>query len=347
MVGSGGLPATDTSQTCHVPSGLQGVSLDGARACPLTCQERDSRVHFAPRYAHAFHPHSGPKARCYQRLPLTTCRTWMFQSSPGPKARCYRARPGPTTVTVFNPHRARRPGATAASNAFIVASFVSSSRPEGPVLTPRSAATPDLRVFILTGPEGRCYLAYGKVAVRDVSFNPHRARRPGAWGLLPGLGQSARSFNPHRARRPGATRRITGSRHRWRFNPHGPEGPVLPGCGLIEGFEVVSSSPARRPGATSRRRLRRKTSRFILTGPEGPVLLRTWRRRRIHIVSSSPGLEGPVLPSRHLHADAASAAFSILTGPEGPVLPARWTILRAARTRVHPHRARRPGATGV
>ena len=62
-----------------------------------------------------FQSSPGPKARCNK---LSATPLWsdvlMFQSSPGPKARCNTASSAssPTMTRGFNPHRARRPGAT-------------------------------------------------------------------------------------------------------------------------------------------------------------------------------------------------------------------------------------------
>jgi len=84
-----------------------------------------------------FQSSPGPEARCYTRRRPVRVRVSMFQSSPGPEARCYSSclvtrgstyvsiltgpggpvlpppcPGGSRTPTSFNPHRARRPGAT-------------------------------------------------------------------------------------------------------------------------------------------------------------------------------------------------------------------------------------------
>ncbi len=84
-----------------------------------------------------------------------------FQSSPGPKAGCY-ARSGRRNTcgtSGFNPHPARRPGATG----------------EAPLGGPLE------EVSILTRPEGRVLrLRYRPSCEAPPRFNPHPARRPGA-----------------------------------------------------------------------------------------------------------------------------------------------------------------------
>jgi len=89
-------------------------------------------------WQHTFQSSPGPEARCYKLPPsLSTCHI-SFQSSPGPEARCYAvwretprhqkrvsiltgpggpvlhcgARTRASCTHSFNPHRARRPGAT-------------------------------------------------------------------------------------------------------------------------------------------------------------------------------------------------------------------------------------------
>ena len=84
----GGLPATDTSQTCHVPSGLQGVSLDGAQGLPPR-QEREAVSTFHRDMRMRFNPHRAcdPVQHQAPQMPIPP-------------------RGG------FNPHRAVRPGIT-------------------------------------------------------------------------------------------------------------------------------------------------------------------------------------------------------------------------------------------
>ena len=136
-----------------------------------------------------------------------------FQSSPGQKAGCnasdslvvigvighvsiltrpegrvqpYLRLPRRVARYCFNPHPARRPGATRASRSCRNSTGVS----------------------ILTRPEGRVQpLIRAARPVRSCTrFNPHPARRPGAtlprWILRTAPSQC---FNPHPARRPGAT----------------------------------------------------------------------------------------------------------------------------------------------
>ena len=109
-----------------------------------------------------------------------------FQSSPGQKAGCNldSGAINGTDIHRFNPHPARRPGATLhllMDHPDVKVSIL--TRPEGRVQRAHKAAKRGNRhnVSILTRPEGRVQrprrLAY---AAADRCFNPHPARRPGA-----------------------------------------------------------------------------------------------------------------------------------------------------------------------
>ena len=150
----------------------------------------------------------------------------MFQSSPGPKAGCYppvatglvrhtsvsiltrpegrvlppRPDAGAAAPTPgFNPHPARRPGATQCLSYGDIgpAWFQSSPGPKAGCYFRRSAFTAcAFRVSILTRPEGRV-LPPGQanrrcVMAHDRGFNPHPARRPGATRGKPGASRLAR-----------------------------------------------------------------------------------------------------------------------------------------------------------
>ena len=109
-------------------------------------------------------------------------------------------------------------------------------------------------VSILTGPGGPVLRgSFDSRLSASFSFNPHRARRPGATTAYRTTLAAPRRFNPHRARRPGATLR-KGQRHRVcrSFNPHRARRP-----GATALPRIVRSLPsgfnphrARRPGAT-------------------------------------------------------------------------------------------------
>ncbi len=113
----------------------------------------------------------------------------MFQSSPGPKTGCnnsFGRSVCPCDHPCFNPHPARRPGATRFAGGGIVV--------EQPV-------------SILTRPEDRVQHVVrrtGRVRAGRC-FNPHPARRPGATRQSRGARPALPRFNPHPARRPGAT----------------------------------------------------------------------------------------------------------------------------------------------
>ena len=163
----------------------------------------------------------------------------MFQSSPGLLTRP-EGRVQPQTQNrsraiqhCFNPHPARRPGATPScpSTHHSSSKFQSSPgqkagcnpqllqchrelRGFNPHPARRPGATSNRRytgqgvplVSILTRPEGRVQLVTcdtSEIVARG--FNPHPARRPGATTTPPPRNSARLCFNPHPARRPGAT----------------------------------------------------------------------------------------------------------------------------------------------
>ena len=130
-----------------------------------------------------FQSSPGPKAGCYIATSTGRRSAPMFQSSPGPKAGCYRHRLGQRrrqqAVSIltrpesrvlrsmsglpaprpyrFNPHPARKPGATGASpppRCLLTVSIL--TRPESRVLPPAARAVVGSPwVSILTRPESR------------------------------------------------------------------------------------------------------------------------------------------------------------------------------------------------
>ena len=132
-----------------------------------------------------------PEGRVQPTLALQAAGNWrstkLFQSSPGQKAGCNHAYQQYCCCAnpCFNPHPARRPGATRTGVSMVedVASFQSSP-----------------------GQKAGCNRNVASRAVSPWSFNPHPARRPGATGGSPGCQcRVSDGFNPHPARRPGAT----------------------------------------------------------------------------------------------------------------------------------------------
>ena len=139
----------------------------------------------ACRWMMRFQSSPGPKAGCYSFTGIKELLDDVFQSSPGPKAGCYAAISGgrvvyglvsiltrpegrvlPTaaggvasTARRFNPHPARRPGATE-----LCPPIANYRRRFNPHPARRPGATPAAVVAQLAGR----------------SFNPHPARRPGA-----------------------------------------------------------------------------------------------------------------------------------------------------------------------
>ena len=159
-----------------------------------------------------FQPSPGAKAGCDTNL-LNQCgRHHTFQPAPGAKAGCdvgqrmmRRTLAVVSTLTRresrvrlpvddrivfgnngFNPHPARKPGATASRRC----GFQSATG-----FNPHPARKPGATCLITrSGHSSR-------------RFNPHPARKPGATAAV-GLGYTSKmGFNPHPARKPGATKR--------------------------------------------------------------------------------------------------------------------------------------------
>ena len=216
---------------------------------------------------------------------------------------------GKSSTSCFNPHRARRPGATGH-------------------LHPQGARLPE--VSILTGPEGPVQPPRTDIRIwRKGCFNPHRARRPGAtipppkrpcnrrtrFQSSPGpkarcnpalvlcLLQCPPSFNPHRARRPGATI------------------PAIVGLALEQRFQSSPGPKARCNEPYSGGYGNGWGWVSILTGPEGPVqqVMRGILSGESVQVSILTGPEGPVQRGQGHGGVCQALGVSILTGPEGPV----------------------------
>ena len=110
-----------------------------------------------------FQSSPGQKAGCNRPRAISASSVLSFQSSPGQKAGCNQLRPirYGRTPTRFNPHPARRPGATRADEIIHVFKTVSIlTRPEGRVQRLGSLIVTFLLqpVSILTRPEGRVQL---------------------------------------------------------------------------------------------------------------------------------------------------------------------------------------------
>ena len=129
-----------------------------------------------------------PEDRVHRQMAsVTIAGDSMFQSSPGPKAGCIimPALFDSASDFCFNPHPARRPGA---SRVQMLAPWL------------------QLFVSILTRPEGRVHPTRidGCNRIGRSCFNPHPARRPGA-SHRQYRSHGGTCFNPHPARRPGAS----------------------------------------------------------------------------------------------------------------------------------------------
>jgi len=180
-------------------------------------------------------------------------------------------------------------------------------------------------VSTLTGPEGPVLPEPPPVlGAYPRSFNPHRARRPGATRATAAHTQVPRCFNPHRARRPGATsQRHSGSNAAGSFQSSpGPEARCYDSRARATSNGKVSilTGPGGPVLLGAARHIGRCSPVSILTGPGGPVLRHDGAvYLDLADVSILTGPGGPVLPGS-THADWHRHAVSILTGPGGPVL---------------------------
>ena len=209
----------------------------------------------------------------------------------------------------FNPHPARRPGAT--SRNFHSSGLLRCFNPHParrPGATPPASPIPHL----------------------DSGFNPHPARRPGATISPTIVVPRLACFNPHPARRPGATPRAPATTAaRTRFNPHPARRPGAT-CkpapvSASNRVSILTRPEGRVQPAEAIQIYRRAIEVSILTRPEGRV-------QRVHLTG---GLD-------------VADAVSILTRPEGRVQPwlsSPWDSHN--RTCFNPHPARRPGATAA
>jgi len=163
---------------------------------------------------------------------------------------------------------------------------------------------------------------------------------------------SAKSFNPHRARRPGAAR-PPGSCSIASFVSilTGPGGPVLPMTLSRPAVCSCGFNPhrARRPGATTISDVRSVDIYMFQSSPGPEARCYVWfHRRRLASasqVSILTGPGGPVLRRAAIYGSARVHGFQSSPGPE-----ARCYLLLLAHPAqrlgsFNPHRARRPGAT--
>ena len=211
----------------------------------------------------------------------------------------------------FNPHPARRPGATRSTTPSSKSGFEKFQSSPGPkagcyYLEVRPVAHP-VGVSILTRPEGRVLQILGPpVPRRPRGFNPHPARRPGATG---------------EARRPLRVFYAVSILTR-------PEGRVLRGRGGV-------------------RRVCRRVS--ILTRPEGRVL-HAGAARVQHVLDGVSILtrpEGRVLQGARTSSVVRSPLFQSSPGPKAGCYRRPAHQARVRQGRFNPHPARRPGATSL
>ena len=230
--------------------------------------------------ASRFNPHRPRRADATSGARPRARRRCGFQSSPAPKGRCNPADTTPAGGSRgFNPHRPRRADATCRTN----------------------RDRRQMRVSILTGPEGPMQRALRGVCATHRGFNPHRPRRAdatgGRWCMC-----RLQAFQSSPA-------------------PKGRCNLRSPGTAALQSLFQSSPAPKGRCNFLRPVRGHRLALVSILTGPEGPM---QHRRRNGHSrtagVSILTGPEGPMQHIR-LHGCARAQVVSILTGPEGPMQP--------------------------
>ncbi len=326
----------------------------------------------------------GPEARCNsastpRRVPPACCDPHRARR-PGATRRGRRRWPVPGVAILTGPGGPVQRRSRSRSSVCPLVAILTG--PGGPVQRPsiRADAARIPPVAILTGPGGpvQPYAAAGHTSART-SCDPHRARRPGATPAESIHFQLRRRCDPHRARRPGATGRC-GSPHSQEVRGCDPHRARRPGATRNAARPVsrllrwLRSSPG--PEARCNHAVCRAVEVLplvaILTGPGGPVQRRTASAPDFpNVVAILTGPGGPVQPQIHA-ARYALTTVAILTGPGGPVQLVRLSTmfrttptlrsspgpearcnprprhLRIPMTRCcDPHRARRPGATGL
>ena len=208
----------------------------------------------------------------------------MFQSSPGPKAGCYRlsGRVNDFIRGGFNPHPARRPGATLRVGYAISAAEIVSilTRPEGRVLRSRRWRSPSARTRFQSspGPKAGCYLKAAKGS--QFPLRVSILTRPEGRVLPLVLGGEAH--------RPGVSILTR------------PEGRVLL-CGFTTNTEddLFQSSPGPKAGC-------------YISVPRNAA--------EINLFQSSPGPKAGCYKGSDGEAETDLVEVSILTRPEGRVL---------------------------
>src|SRR5579884_719624 len=229
----------------------------------------------------AFQSSPGPKTGCHEALHIGILHTYRVSILTRPEDRVppyIRTLKGATQC--FNPHPARRPGATVHTHTQrSYAMFQSSPGPKTGCHRTYAHSKELRNVSILTRPEDRVppYIRTLKGATQ--CFNPHPARRPGATPSRLVLAPIGMCFNPHPARRPGATytkkglvvvedvfqsspgpktgchsaRPLSPRRRVWSFNPHPARRPgaTRSTAPVFLAVKRFNPHPARRPGATA------------------------------------------------------------------------------------------------
>ena len=295
------------------------------------------------------------------RLSLPVCRPAYCRFNPHPARR-----PGATPThrrpdcpdgSSFNPHPARRPGATiaVATNDFSGILFQLDGLPVS--AGRRRVATNDFSGILFQpspGPKAGCYWpGEFRSPAQRVGFNPHPARRPGA--TWPGLRGSsvANLFQPSPGPKAGCYRANAKFERRWAAMVSTltrPEGRVLPARSHFPRPADPVSTLTRPEGRVLPgfgRRVPQGGYVSTLTRPEGRVL-----RHRLQpaaskgkAVSTLTRPEGRVLPDAGSHGAVRGAAFQPSPGPKAGCYLPTGPPAHPSPAGFNPHPARRPGAT--
>ena len=227
-------PARKPGATCRAGRGCAAPRL--ARISTLT--RRESRVRlrrFATGKAatHAISTLTRRESRVRRLTGRRAVGVEQFQPSPGAKAGCDgSSREASSGGRYFNPHPARKPGATA---------------------TGVRGSKPLVSFQPSPGAKAGCDLPRPHESTCSCNFNPHPARKPGATQDPTSGTYRGRYFNPHPARKPGATALLLSDlRQPAHFNPHPARKPgatheIAAAARRLADF---NPHPARKPGAT-------------------------------------------------------------------------------------------------
>ena len=232
--------------------------------------------------------------------------------------------------THFNPHPARKPGATRRSPTVEATLLISTlTRRESRVRRSRRLPVPNV--------------------LRD--FNPHPARKPGATGAAGAAGAAGADFNPHPARKPGATWCGCSVTHNVTISTlTRRESRVRRGARReSSAARYFNPHPARKPGATSPAQLVRVPWATFQPSPGAKAGCDEPRPhvRRVLEISTLTRRESRVRPASGPASSPRWSDISTLTRRESRVRLMASARCANAHWHFNPHPARKPGATRI